>query len=99
MMNGICARAKSHALVDMTTFSGWVGWAWAYWVGSQSRRDTPARPWMNIGMKTPFMNIREGQKWSFPSFSDIIRPVALGNQWYTPAISANRVPGATTQWK
>jgi hypothetical protein len=29
------------------------------------------------------------QKWTFPSQSFIIRPVALGNQKYTPAKAAN----------
>jgi hypothetical protein len=40
----------------------------------------PARPWISIGRKMPFMKTKLGQKWSLPKKSFILRPVALGYQ-------------------
>ena len=45
-----------------------------------SRRETPASPMMNIGMKTTFMQTSEPAKWILPSVSFIFRPVAFGYQ-------------------
>jgi hypothetical protein len=47
---------------------------------SASRRDIPARPVMNIGMKMPFMQTNDGQKCSARGVSLIERPVAFGYQ-------------------
>src|SRR5689334_15073463 len=47
---------------------------------SYIRRFMPPRPWMNIGMKTPLMQMNDPQKWIFPISSFIFRPVAFGNQ-------------------
>jgi hypothetical protein len=47
-------------------------------------------------MKITFMQMNEPMKWITPSVSFILRPVAFGNQKYTPANNAKIVPGATT---
>ena len=47
---------------------------------SYMRRFIPARPWMNIGMKTMLMQMNDPQKWIAPSVSFIFFPVAFGNQ-------------------
>ena len=79
-MNGICARPKNHALIEIKTFSGCMGWACAYCTGSYRRRETPARPRMNIGIKIQLIKMNEKRKWIFPSTSFILRPVTFGNQ-------------------
>ena len=33
---------------------------------SYRRRDTPARPWMNIGKNTPLMKMNDAKKCTFP---------------------------------
>jgi len=47
---------------------------------SNRRRDTPASPSLNIGMKTTFMQMNEPKKWIQPSVSFIFLPVAFGYQ-------------------
>ena len=46
----------------------------------EARRDTPAIPSRNIGVKMTFMQTSDPKKWIFPSVSFILRPVAFGNQ-------------------
>ena len=62
-------------------FKGSTFWAWRYELPpSYNRRDTPAIPCMNIGMKMPFMQTSEPQKWILPKVSFICRPLTFGNQ-------------------
>src|ERR1043166_5292880 len=81
MMNGSWKSAMIHAPHDEMTFRCSTGCANAYDAPpSNSRRDTPASPSLNIGMKITFMQTSDPQKWIFPSVSFIFRPVAFGYQ-------------------
>ncbi len=81
MMNGIWASARHQAEIDMNVFQCSTPCAWAYCAPpSYRRRDMPARPWMNIGMKMTFMKMSDSQKCSLPRNSFILRPVTFGNQ-------------------
>src|SRR3954464_7733560 len=80
-MNGIWNIPSVHAPQDEMTFRCRTGCAKAYVAPpSNRRRDTPASPSMNIGMKTTFMQTNEPAKWILPSVSFIFRPVAFGYQ-------------------
>ena len=80
-MKGIWKSPSIHAPQDETTFQWRIGCAKSYVAPpSNSRRETPAIPTMNIGMKTMFMQTSEPNQWILPSVSFILRPVAFGNQ-------------------
>src|SRR5262249_21009886 len=80
-MNGIRKRPRPQAAKPMTRFHLRTDALCAYCAPpSYLRRFIPARPWMNIGMKTRLMQMNEPQKWILPSGSFIVRPVAFGNQ-------------------
>src|SRR6185436_12987002 len=74
-MNGIWKSPMIHAPQDETAFQCMVPWAKSYAEpASNKRRDTPASPTMNIGMKTTFMQTSEPAQWILPSVSFIFRP-------------------------
>ena len=73
--------ASVHALMDIARFRFNTCCACRYdSPPSYNRRDTPARPWMSIGKKIPFIATNEPQKWILPSFSLRCLPVAFGYQ-------------------
>src|SRR5436190_2235050 len=47
---------------------------------SYQRRCIPSMPCRNMGREMTFIQMSEGQKWTLPQNSLIIRPVAFGNQ-------------------
>src|SRR6185503_12811870 len=80
-MKGSWKSAMIHAPHDDTTFQCRTGCAKASVAPlSNRRRETPASPMMNIGMKMAFMQTSDPTKWILPSVSFILRPVAFGYQ-------------------
>merc|ERR1711991_102909 len=67
-IKGICARPRQKAEIDINSFHSKTPLACAYdCPPSASLLETPAKPWMNMGIKIPFININEGQKCNLPS--------------------------------
>ena len=80
-MKGSWKSPRAHAPHEDTTFQWRTGCAKLYVEPpSNSRRDTPANPMRNIGMKTTFMHTSMPAKWILPSVSFSFRPVAFGYQ-------------------
>src|SRR6478609_2649517 len=95
MMNGIWARPIVQAAIEIGVFHWNPLRPQTFSLASvqpcppsYQRRCMPSIPWRNIGRKLMFMQMSDGQKWTYPQNSFIRRPVALGYQKYIPAQTA-----------